>query len=234
MPQNADKDLIVLDNYTLSIHFDYWSATGWYWLIMERIVNTPWPVWEKVVEELKTMNVSQAWTFGQDNISKIVVPLWSLAPYYAKWSTSPTSIVFVLKPMYFDGKPLLATWNKIIPFHTWQYYPQITVYRVSTSLTTSVALALKYGNTWMPSWDPTPTYAATLAKAGYGTILIPDISILSFSVGTFYPFNIPQVREALLYIINRTAAALAWTTIQYTKPVFINVPAPEPDIVPDF
>ena len=130
MPQNADKDLIVLNNYTLSIHFDYWSSTGWYWLLMERIVNTPWPVWEKVVEELKTMNASQAWTFGQDNISKIVVPLWSLAPYYAKWSTNPTSIVFVLEPMYFDGKPLLATWNKIIPFHTWQYYPQITVYRV--------------------------------------------------------------------------------------------------------
>ncbi|MGC9136327.1 ABC transporter substrate-binding protein, partial [Caldivirga sp.] len=201
---------------------------------MERIVNTPWPVWKNVVMELKTMNATQAFYFGEDNISKLVVPLWSLAPYYAKWSTSPTSITFVLEPEYFNGVPLLATWNKIIPFHTWQYYPQITAYRVSTSIGTTLAEALKLGNTWWPSWDPTPAYVSALNKSGYVTILIPDISILSFAVNVTYPWNIPQVRQALLYIINRTEAALAWTTLKYTIPVYINIPAPEPNVAPGF
>jgi peptide/nickel transport system substrate-binding protein len=141
MPQNADKDIIVINNYTLSIHFDYWAPFAWYWLASQSI-TTPWPVWEKVVEELKTMNASQAWTFGHTNITEMVVPYWALSPYYVTY-VSPSTIVIQLEPMYFDGRPLLAAWDKIFPVHTWQYYPKIIDYYTLTSYTSAVALALK-------------------------------------------------------------------------------------------
>ena len=227
MPQNADKDIIVINNYTLSIHFDYWAPFAWYWLASQSI-TTPWPVWEKVVKELKTMNASQAWTFGHTNITEMVVPYWALSPYYVTY-VSPSTIVIQLEPMYFDGRPLLAAWDKIFPVHTWQYYPKIIDYYTLTSYTSAVALALKDKDVWLPSWDPTPNYVSTLMSAGEYTVTLPDIANFGVTFPWYYPYNIPQVRQAFLYIINRTEAALAWTTLNYTVPIYINIPTPAPN-----
>jgi len=232
MPQNADKDIIVINNYTLSIHFDYWAPFAWYWLASQSI-TTPWPVWEKVVNELKTMNASQAWTFGHTNITEMVVPYWALSPYYVTY-VSPSTIVIQLEPMYFDGRPLLAGWDKIFPVHTWQYYPKIIDYYTLTSYTSAVALALKDKDVWLPSWDPTPNYVSTLMSAGEYTVTLPDIANFGVTFPWYYPFNIPQVRQAFLYIINRTEAALAWTTLNYTVPIYINIPTPAPNAEPGF
>ena len=231
MPQNADKDFIIIDNYTLSIHFDYWTNTGYYWLLMSWVPNTPWPVWEKVVEELKTMSVTQAQRFS-NNITSMVVPYWGLSPYYVT-KVSSGYVTVQLEPEYFNGKPLLATWNKILPFHTWQYYPTITInIGLSGGLTQEVSLAIQTDDYFIHTWYPSLNFMQVLESHGYSIPLIPDISIEGIAIPTYYPFNIPQVRQAFLYIINRTEDALAWGAPQLITPVYINVPAPEPNVVP--
>jgi len=232
-PQNADKDIIVINNYTISIHFDHWTATGWVWPLIEWII-TPWPVWEKVVSELKTMNASQAWTFGQKNISEMVVPYWGLSPYYVT-QVSPSEIWIQLEPEYFNGKPLLATWDEILPFHTWQYFPKIGIYiGLSGGVTQLLTLAVKSKDFYIPSWFSTPPDYAVFNKSGYTYYTMPDISIVGFNLPLYYPFTIPQVRQAFLYIINRTEAALAFGPSWVNVPVYINVPAPAPNVLAGF
>ena len=233
MPQNVDKDLIVINNYTISIHFDHWTATGWVWPLIEWII-TPWPVWEKVVNELKTMNASQAYTFGQKNISEMVVPYWGLSPYYVT-QVSPSEIWIQLEPEYFNGKPLLATWDEILPFHTWQYFPKIGIYiGLSGGATQLLTLAIKSKDFYIPSWFSTPPDYAVFNKSGYTYYTMPDISIVGFNLPLYYPFTIPQVRQAFLYIINRTEAALAFGPSWVNVPVYINVPAPAPNVLAGF
>jgi ABC-type transport system substrate-binding protein len=42
----------------------------------------------------------------------------------------------------------------------------------------------------------------------YGFVMMPNISAMGFSLPLYYPWNIPQVRQAIAYVINRTAVIL--------------------------
>ncbi|ABW02101.1 ABC transporter substrate-binding protein [Caldivirga maquilingensis] len=226
-PQNASEEIRVLNNYTLEIVFNIWSPTEYYWILMQTIA-TPWPVWKPIVEKLQTMNASQAYTFGQVNITEFNPPMWSNGPYYVA-SIGPTYITQNLDPMYFDGKPLLAEWDKILPFHTWQYYPTFIAWNNPGASTILAAIAAQK-----------PVYIEWIAFSllkdlqiinstpGFKYYVMPDLSIFGIGIPTYYPFNIPQVRQAFLYIINRSEAAAAWGPPWLTYPVYINVPAPAP------
>ncbi|MFP3303016.1 MAG: ABC transporter substrate-binding protein, partial [Caldivirga sp.] len=225
-PQNADKDIIVINNYTISIHFDHWSPTAWYWILVQTI-STPWPVWKSIVEELKTMNASQAFKFGQVNITEFNPPYWGLSPYYLV-SIGPTYATLKLVP-----PNLLSEWDKIFPFHTWQYYPEVVLW--NNPGPSNVYAAILKGESVYIEWIAfsLPKYIQGInSTPGFGWFAIPDLSIFGISIPDYYPFNIPQVRQAFLYIINRSEAAAAWGPPWLTYPVWINVPAPAPNVAP--
>ncbi|MGC8571642.1 MAG: ABC transporter substrate-binding protein, partial [Caldivirga sp.] len=69
----VDEDIRVINNYTIQFLFQKWSPGILYYLITSSPV-TPWPVWKWAVEALKTMNVTQAMSFGTNNITKFVAP----------------------------------------------------------------------------------------------------------------------------------------------------------------
>ena len=120
LPQYADEDIRVLNNYTIQFLFQKWGSTRWIILLTTQI-NTPYIIWKPIVDKLKTMNATQAMSYST-NITEFAPPYWALSPYYVT-SVNPTYINYALEPMYYDGVPLLATWLRIFPFASWLYYP---------------------------------------------------------------------------------------------------------------
>ena len=102
---NADG-IRVINNYTISIRLTAWSPDTIIFILTEPI-TTPWIYWRPIVEALKTMNSTQALTFGSNNVTTWNPPCWSLSPYYFPPTTgfSPGIATFttVLKPMYYNG-----------------------------------------------------------------------------------------------------------------------------------
>ena len=174
------------------------------------------------------MNASQAYTFGQKNITEMVVPYWSLGPYYAV-SVSPQTITVKLDPPW-----LLAKWDEIFPFHTWQYYPELNAYTALSSGTTQLLeLMATHSNFFVLGWTAPPATYQVAIKDGYVFNPMPDISTMGFSLPLYYPWNIPQVRQAIAYVINRTEATLAWGPPPYAYyPVWVLAPIPAPNVVP--
>ena len=230
-PQNADKDIIVLNNYTIEFHLDYWSPTEWIWMLITWI-ETPWPVWRPIVEKLQTMNASEALAYSK-NITEFVAPYWGLAPYYV---TSVTSnyITVKLEPEYFDGKPLLASWNDVYPYHTWQYYPELENFITFSSYSQLAGLMIAHKDFYVFGWAAPYSILQTVNKTGlYGFVIMPDISAIGPSLPLYYPWNIPQVRQAIAYVINRTAVILTWGPVGVVYlPYWILAPMPAPNVAP--
>jgi len=85
----VDEDVRVLNNYTIQFLFQRWTPYIPYWLLTSWI-DVPYPVWKPIVDELKTMNVTQAAKFAT-NITEYVVPYYGLYPYYLATLAQPTS-----------------------------------------------------------------------------------------------------------------------------------------------
>ena len=81
-----------------------------YWMLLS-CITTPYPVWKPIVDKLKTMNYTQAAKY-LINITEFVAPYWGLNPYYLSY-ISTTYIGYTLELMYYNGAPLLATWEEV-------------------------------------------------------------------------------------------------------------------------
>jgi len=205
VPYNVSQEVRVLNNYTIELVFHKWGPTQ-YIFVLTSTICTPWPVWKWAVEALKTMNSTQALLFGKNNITKFYAPYWALAPIYFK-SVGPSDITIALVP-----PNLLAKWDEIFPLHDWQYYPLI--YRWNTpSIPGSIVAEVEAGKPVfmgvdalsVPSW--VKVINSSTVDGWYG---VPDLTTLAFSLPPYYPFNIPQVRQAFLYVVNRTYIAMSW------------------------
>jgi len=77
LPQYAD-DVRVISNYTVQFLFQKWSPTRWI-ILLTTWIDAPWQAWRPIVDELKTMNATQASLFA-NNITKFTPPYWALFP----------------------------------------------------------------------------------------------------------------------------------------------------------
>jgi len=203
----VDEEIRVLNNYTIEFIFYEWSPQQPYYILTSWI-ETPWPVWKWAVDALKTMNVTQAMVFGSNNITKFVAPYWALSPYYVTY-VSPTYQTLELEPMYYNGVPLLASWIKIFPFEDWYIYPKYTKWWVGGNTQAMTAFLARKANLGFIGLSL--QQEATLNASGFGEYNGPNYATNGYTLNpNIYPFNIPQVRQAFCYIINRTAASLAW------------------------
>jgi len=66
----VDEDIRVLNNYTIQFLFQRWSPWIPAWLLSTWI-DVPYPVWKWAVDALKTMNWTQAMTFGSEQHNQV-------------------------------------------------------------------------------------------------------------------------------------------------------------------
>jgi len=222
----VDEDIRVLDNYTIQFLFQTWSPYIPYW-IMTSSVYTPYPIWKWAVDALKTMNVTQAMVFGSNNITKFVAPYWGLGPYYMT-SVGPNFISYTLEPMYFNGKPLLATWIKILPWESWTYYNPTIINKFIPGGTASILAMIEAHQNLgyiIVGWTAQQLKIIN-STPGYAVLYYPGFWSFGIALNPYiYPFNLPQVRQAFCDIINRTEVSLAWISspAPYPAPVTPNV-----------
>ena len=201
LPQYADEDVRVIDNYTIQFLFQKWTALRLYY-VLTTCMSTPWPVWEPIVNELKAMNTTQAIKFS-DNITKFVVPYWGLFPYYLTYFSSNYMLI-TLEP-----SNLLSDWFRIFPLADWYYYDP-TYEAIWGSNTVALESYLAGKGTW-GSAGFSMQQVEVLEQHGIGIYFGPSFFTMGIAVNPhYYPWNIPQVREALCYVINRTETAEAW------------------------
>jgi Bacterial extracellular solute-binding proteins, family 5 Middle. len=201
LPQYADEDVRVIDNYTIQFLFQKWTALRLYY-VLTTCMSTPWPVWEPIVNELKAMNTTQAIKFS-DNITKFVVPYWGLFPYYLTYFSSNYMLI-TLEP-----SNLLSDWFRIFPLADWYYYDP-TYEAIWGSNTVALESYLAGKGTW-GSAGFSMQQVEVLEQHGIGVYFGPSFFTMGIAVNPhYYPWNIPQVREALCYVINRTETAEAW------------------------
>ena len=200
----VDQEIRVLNNYTIEFIFNEWSPQQPYYILTTEI-STPWPVWKPIVDKLKTMNATQATKYSF-NVTKFVAPYWALAPYYVS-SISSSYITLNLEPMYYNGVPLLASWLKVFPFSSWSLYSPTFIIWFTGGGTQSMTAMM--GGKAQYSWvGLSQQQVITVENAGVGVMLTPDFGVGALIINPLiYPFNIPQVRQAFLYIINRTEVA---------------------------
>ncbi|MGC8571160.1 MAG: ABC transporter substrate-binding protein, partial [Caldivirga sp.] len=214
----VDEDLRVLNNYTLQILVNDWSPLIPVW-VLTQCINAPYFVWEPVVNELKTMNVTQAMNFST-NITKIVVPYWGIYPWYLTYFSN-NYMTLTLEP-----SNLLNEWFRVFPLADWYYYdPTYEAIWGPNSVAYEYWYALKA--TWGSagfSWQQT----MILASRGVGIYFAPAWMVMGIYINPhYYPYNIPQVREALCYVINRTEVGASWG-LAISKPAYY----PEP-VIPE-
>ena len=223
----VDEDVRVLNNYTIQFLFQRWTPYIPYWLLTSWI-DVPYPVWKPIVDivdKLKTItNVTQAMAFGSDNVTKFVAPYWGIGPYYMTYISS-TSGTYMLDPMYYNGVPLLARWLEIFPLNSWNYHaPQIQIFWLGGNAQDMAAFLAGKANTGLVGLSL--QQVGTLNKSGILSMLSQDFSAFGITFNpNYYPWNIPEVRKALCYAINKTAVAAAWGLF---------VPDPYPELVPPY
>uniref|UniRef100_UPI0025C3856D ABC transporter substrate-binding protein n=1 Tax=Caldivirga sp. UBA161 TaxID=1915569 RepID=UPI0025C3856D len=205
----VDSDIRVINDTTIQFLFQKWTPMIPYWMLPSWI-STPYPVWKPIVDKLKTMNATQAAKYST-NITEFVAPYWGLNPYYLSY-ISTTYFDYTLEPMYYNGVPLLATWEEIFPVNSWFIYNPTTIdwYVGGNTQAMSAFLAGK------ANWGfvgLSLSQVSVLNKSGtVGVYLSPDFSAFGITINPWYgwPFNNPIFREALCYVINRSAVVAAW------------------------
>ena len=215
----VDEDIRVLNNYTIQFLFQRWSSYIPAWILSSHVA-TPWPYWKWAVEALKTMNVTQAMAFGQNNITKFVAPYWSLSPWYIIHFSS-SSGVWSLVP-----SNLLQQWYKVFPLADWNLYaPIIVVYWTggnAQDMTDFMASKANVGAVGLSL-----PQIGILNKTGILNLRIPvwQYEVILFNPH-YYPWDIPQVKLALCYALNKTATAAAWGIPTYVPADDLQMIAP--------
>jgi len=199
-----DEDIKVLNNYTIQFLFQKWTP---YLLntILTTYVYTPWPVWSWAVNALKGMNMTEAYNFGQNNITRFNAPYWALSPWYNSYF-GPTGLSFTLLP-----PNLLEAWGQVFPFNAWMYYNP-TIKEIGTTSNTQTLEYIMAGEIDYTGAVLSEAQIGIVNKtSGWSTLTIPAYNTIGFVINPhYYPWDIPQVREALCYVINRTEVAASW------------------------
>jgi hypothetical protein len=200
----------VLDNYTIQFLIQKYSPGTVYGILTNPIYNTPYPVWKWAIDALKTMNVTQAAFFGQNNITKFVAPYYGLGPYYMTSMT--TSLVMTINV---EPQNLLKAWYEAYPFGTWNYYPEIENWFTETPVLT---LIKGYKANWIWASSSSAMAASINSTSGWSMYYLPTFWIYGILVNPYYyPWNIPAVRRAVFcYAVNRTAALDSYNPIGIT------------------
>ncbi|WP_292000070.1 ABC transporter substrate-binding protein, partial [Caldivirga sp.] len=225
----VDEDIRVLNNYTIQILFQKWAFSNEIY-VLATTMYTPYFVWKPVIEELKTMNVTQAMNFGSNNITKMIVPYWEIGPYYVT-SVGASGVVIQLEP-----PNVLKQWYEVFPINSFSYYPTVE-YTYTTSYSQQFTMLLGHQIDWIwaaLSTAQMDTLNAT-GKIDVGTPYWDFCQTKGLWLNPLvYPFNIPQVRQAFRYIFNSTAIALVFPTSYFpTKhdlwisDSFLRIAAPE-------
>ncbi len=207
-PQYTDEEVRVLDNYTIQFLFYKWSPTEWISLLTTWI-DAPYALWEPIANELKSMSPSEALHYGSNNISQIVTPTcFTLAPWYLK-SIGPNFIVRKLDP-----PNILQPWYSVFPFPSFQYYSDEYVTKYFGSISGQMTGIISGDANWGIAGISTGQAQTYEAHGVDISIIIPSISIDGLTINpNAYPWNIPQVREAIAYVINRSAISVGWPKI---------------------
>jgi peptide/nickel transport system substrate-binding protein len=216
----TDEDIRVLNNYTIQFLFQKWTTFIPYWMLPSWI-STPYPVWKPIIDKLRTMNLTQAVKYST-NITEFVPSYWALSPYYLTYLSS-TYIDITLEPMYYNGVPLLARWEEIFPFANWNdYNPTIVNWYVAGN--TQAMSAFLAGKATWGGIGLSEQQVGVLNKSGVGVYLWFDYSAWGITITPYtFPFNIPEVRQALCDVINRSEVVAAWG-LNY--PMYAPEPAP--------
>ncbi len=231
-PQYADEDVRVINNYTIQFLFQKWSPTEWIF-ILTTAISTPYEAWKPIVDKLKTVSAAQALTYA-NNVTEFVPPYWSLYPYYLTFISTNT-MVEKLEPMYFNGIPLLATWVKIFPFNTFSYYPEVdSIFPGGNTQDLALEIAGKsnWGYVGLSS-----SQIQTVMQHGFENINLYAYSTYGIAIN---PYNFPtnnmwlnlKFRQALLYVLNRTAITASWglpgvPNSSWIMPMWHNTPSPD-------
>jgi peptide/nickel transport system substrate-binding protein len=213
---DVDEDLTVVNNYTIRVLFNTWSPTEWIYVITQHIF-TPWPVWKPFVDKLKTMNHTEAVVFAHSNITKFVAPYWALSPYYVS-KVGSNFIIITLEP-----PNLLKEWSDVFPLNSYLYYPTITSLFVGGN--TQAMTAMLEGTSQFIYVFLSPQQNAQLESHGIKVFGIYSFDIYGITINpNQYPWNIPEVRRILCYVLNTTAMAASWG-LQSLLPTTYNIPA---------
>jgi len=205
----VDEDIRVLDNYTIQFLFQKWTPMIPYWMLPSWI-STPYPVWKPIVDKLKTMNATQAAKYST-NVTEFVAPYWGLNPYYLSY-ISTTYIDYTLEPMYYNGVPLLASWLEVFPVNTWSLYNPTAIDWYVGGNTQALSAFLSGKANW-GFIGLSLQQVAVLNKTGtVGVYLSPDFSAFGIAINpqSGWPWNLPQFRQALCDVINRSEVVAAW------------------------
>jgi len=200
-PMLAPSNITVLNNYTIRFVFTSGMQVQVPY-VLTQYLSMPYEVWKPVLQKVEKMSMTQAASYAT-NITRIWVPAWSLGPYYVV-SVTPPAILEKLDP-----PNLLAAWNQIFPYHTWQYYsPDYIIYQMPNTQAMDYLIAGTAAST--TAFLSKAQYEVTEAD-GALVVLVPgdDSYGLTFNT-THYPLNIPQVRQALYYAINKTEVTDSW------------------------
>ncbi|MGC8671160.1 MAG: ABC transporter substrate-binding protein, partial [Thermoprotei archaeon] len=200
-PMIAPNNITVLNNYTIKFVFTSGMQTQVPY-ILTQYLSMPYQVWKPVLQKVEKMNMTQAADYAT-NITRMWVPAWSLGPYYVV-SVTPPAILEKLDP-----PNLLASWNQIFPYHTWQYYsPDYIVYQTPGTQAMDYLIAGTAAST--TAFLSKAQYEVTEAD-GALVVLVPGDTMYGLTFNTtHYPLNIPQVRQALYYAINKTEVTDSW------------------------
>ncbi|MGC9136776.1 ABC transporter substrate-binding protein, partial [Caldivirga sp.] len=212
--QYANDEVRVLDNYTIEFYFPKWSPIEWM-LVLTTPISTPWPVWKPIVEKLQSLTPSEATKYAV-NITKFVAPYWALAPYYVS-SISNSFIKYSLEP-----PNLLSKWLEVFPFADWYYYDSSSEMKLVGGTAQALATIIANEATW--AWVFFSPKQLSEIPSSWGIIYVPDTGWGMSLNPNVYPFNLPQVRQALeCYLVNRTATGAAWG---------LSMMPPEPEQIP--
>ena len=159
------------------------------------------------------------------NITKLVVPAWSLGPYYVQRVAEPY-VVLQRVP-----QNLLNAWDAAFPYHTWQWYsPTVEAFYTGGGTQNMNAMISGNGNIG-PCYLSVPQIGVERAD-GVNVSLLPGIGGYGILLNEKqYPRDIPQVRQALAYAINRSEVASTW---QVYLPYYNVSPFPPGEGVPSW
>ncbi|WP_291766558.1 ABC transporter substrate-binding protein, partial [Caldivirga sp. UBA161] len=200
-PQYVDEEVRVLNNYTIEFYFPKWSPIEWM-IVLTTPISTPWPIWKPIVEKLQSLTPSEATKYAT-NITEFVAPYWALAPYYVS-SISDSFIQYSLEP-----PNLLSKWLEIFPFSDWNYYNPTSEMLLVGGNAQALAAMMANKATW--GWVFLSPQQLSELPSNWGVTYAPDTGWGISLNPNIYPFNLPQVRQALeCYLVNRTATGAAW------------------------
>jgi len=188
--------------------FQRWAPSVEYFILAQTVQPAvPYWVWKPVIDKLKTMNYTEARSFSS-NITTIVVPYWGLGPYYVSSITTAPSLTYELEP-----PALLSQWEKIFPINSFRYYPNITIIW-TPSYSTQYTLLISHQVDWI--WAALTTkQMQTLNSTGQidvGTPYYDHCNTKGLWLNpNVYPWNSPIARQALNYVLNKTAIPLVFT-----------------------